>query len=126
MGDIRKRIRLGNIKIPQEPHIFKSELEDGSFRALVYDKATTTATVKFSEDKFYDYSACSYRSSYRAMPEIQERKLLLTIIIFKKSAHTFIVILSTAKKTAYHVAKTYDEVNEILLPLFKKKPKKGT
>lgn len=124
MGSVKERVRLGKIIIPQKPNVIKCELPDGSFRALIYDKATTTATVEFSEDKFYDYSAGCYRACYRATPKIDERKLLLTVLVFRKSMHKFVVIVSTDKKTDYNVANTYDEVNEFLSPYFTEKKKK--
>ena len=106
-----------------EPHIFKSELADGSFRALIYDKPKTDVNVRFSEEKFYDHGVGAYRLSYRAVPNVIERKLLYTILIIRKSAHVFKVIISSDKSTEYQTVKTYDEINEIILPLFNKKKK---
>ena len=123
MGNIKtdNKVAYGKIKIPQEPHIFKSELNDGSFRALIYDKHKTDVNVRFSEEKFYDHGAGCYRLSYRCVPNVIERKLLYTILIIRKSAHVFVVIISSDKSTEYQTVKTYDEINEIITPLFKKK-----
>ena len=117
-------VKYGNIKIPQEPHIQKQKLDDGSFRALIYDKPRTEVSVKFSEEKFYDYSSGCYRLAYKALPVIDEKRLILTVLIIRNSAHNFKVIISTAEKTEIKSAKDYDEINEVLTPLFIKKKKK--
>ena len=126
MGNIKtdNKVAYGKIKIPQEPHIFKSELSDGSFRALVYNKAETEVDVRFSQEKFYDHGVGCYRLSYRAVPNVYDRKLLYTILIIRKSARVFKVIISSDKSTVYQTVKTYDEINEIITPLFDKKKKK--
>ncbi len=123
MGSV-VRVKYGNIKIPQEPHIEKQELADGSFRALIYDKSRSEVSVKFSEEKFYDYSSGCYRMAYKALPILTERKLILTVLIIRKSAHNFKIVISTAEKTEIISAKDYDEINEVLIPLFNKKKKK--
>lgn len=123
MASLNNKVKVsyGKIKIPQEPNIQKIQLEDGSFKALIYDKAKTDVTVKFSEDRFYDYSSGCYRTSYRAVPSVEERKLQYVVIIIKKSEHCFKIIVASDKKTIYESAKTYDEVNAIIAPIFNKK-----
>ena len=99
MGNLS--VKYGAIKIPQEPHIEKREMPDGSFQAYVYDKAKTESAIKFSEDKFYDYSTNAYKVSYRATPEIKERKILLSVSVVRTSIHSFKVIVLTPTKTIF-------------------------
>lgn len=118
MGSV-ERVKYGNIKIPQEPHIVKYEMPDGSFQAYVYDRPRTEVDVKFTEENYYN------RLSYRAVPNVVERKLLCTISVIRKSVHNFKVVILTPTSSRLESAKNYDEVNEILVPLFKKKQKKS-
>lgn len=122
MGTL-ERVKYGSIKIPQEPHIEKREMADGSFQAYVYDRARTEVTVKFTEEKFYDYSSGCYRLSYRAVPNVIERKIVYVISVVRKSVHNFKVNIQSKEGTLIESAKTYDEINEIILPLFAKKKK---
>ena len=102
------------LEIPKQAHVNRNLPNDGSVQLYFYDRASETTELKL--EKVYTY----YDDEYRVKINSKPKKLILTILIYRTSAHRFTILGAHSLGTEVYTVKCYDEINKSIAEIFHK------
>ena len=107
-------ITLDKIKTDNSPYfVERFKKNDGSVTIYVYDKQR--AVIEFEKSKTNSYWRNPY-GVFELNPVITERKLLLSILIKRPTAHKYQIAVSNEIGTEFVTVATYNDINEFIKP----------
>ena len=98
--------------IPKDAHVSKTLPNDGTIQLYFYDRSEDKTELKL--EKSYSY----YDDEYRVKINNRPKKLILTILVVRSSAHRFTVIGAHNLGTEVYVAKSYEEINNYIAQIY--------
>lgn len=117
MGSVNL-VTYGKINIPTAPNIKKYNTEDGSFICEVWDRERSELKLELKKANCSSYdSAYSAYGTMNVIPTVEEKILLYTVVITKKSSHNFNVMIIDKKSVTCTKCTNYEEVNVALTKL---------